>query len=62
MAPFYTGWTPNLALSKDDILAIQALYGPNVNEVKYNPGLQDVAHSQNLIRLEKSVYRKSQIT
>ena len=33
MAPFYTGWTPNLKLSKDDIQAIQALYGPNVNEV-----------------------------
>ncbi|XP_023326173.1 matrix metalloproteinase-24 [Eurytemora carolleeae] len=37
MAPFYTGWTPNLKLSKDDIQAIQALYGPNVNEAKPTP-------------------------
>jgi len=29
MAPFYRGWDPNLKLEKDDILAIQALYGEN---------------------------------
>ena len=27
MAPFYKGWNPNLKLDKDDIAAIQALYG-----------------------------------
>ncbi|XP_040581944.1 LOW QUALITY PROTEIN: stromelysin-3-like [Lepeophtheirus salmonis] len=27
MAPFYRGWNPNLKLHKDDIKAIQALYG-----------------------------------
>ena len=27
MAPFYRGWEPDLKLSRDDELAIQAIYG-----------------------------------
>ena len=27
MAPFYKGWDPNLELDRDDVEAIQALYG-----------------------------------
>jgi hypothetical protein len=27
MAPFYRGWEPNLQLNRDDIEAIQSLYG-----------------------------------
>ena len=42
MAPFYRGWEPDLKLSRDDELAIQAIYGESkVNKeglAKYRKG------------------------
>jgi len=37
MAPFYKGYKPNLTLDKDDIRAIQALYGPEVSKPTPRP-------------------------
>ena len=38
MAPFYRGWDPNLKLARDDIDAIQALYGADEVRTCRNEG------------------------
>ena len=47
MAPFYRGFIPGFSLGRDDVKAVQALYGPHkAKPTAHPPATEDGSHSQ----------------